>query len=234
MKRALRIVRNIFLVVLLAGVCGVGVIAVQGYQMYTAALEEKPLYKRVEQVRAQPDFTPIGELPETYKNAVVAAEDHRFYTHNGLDFLAIGRALWNDLCSLSFVEGGSTITQQLAKNMLFTQEKELCRKAAEVYAAWDLESKYSQDEILELYVNSIYFGSGCYSVGAASQTYFEKDAAQLNAWECAMLAGIPNAPGVYDLNINPDLAAQRQKQVVSSMVEHEYLTAEEAEDMLAA
>lgn len=234
MKRALKWIRNIFLVVLAVCICGAGVVAVQGYGLYTAALEEMPLYKRVEQVRAQPDFTPIEQLPKTYKDAVVAAEDHRFYTHNGIDLLAIGRAVWNDLKSLSFVEGGSTITQQLAKNMLFTQEKELSRKAAEVFAAWDLESKYSKDEILELYVNSIYFGSGCYSVGAASQAYFEKDAAQLDANECTMLAGIPNAPGVYDLTVNPELAAQRQKQVVSSMVEHEYLTEEEAEEMLAS
>ena len=157
-----------------------------------------------------------------------------FLSHGGIDLLAIGRAVWNDLCSLSFVEGGSTITQQLAKNMLFTQEKDLCRKAAEVFAAWDLESHYSKDEILELYVNSIYFGSGCYSVGAASQTYFEKDPAQMDANECTLLAGIPNAPSVYDLSVNPELAAQRQRQVVSSMLEHEFLTQEEAEELLAS
>jgi len=234
MKRALRFVRNIFLVIFFLALCGAGAIALQGYELYTGALAEMPLYKRVEQVRSQEDFTPIENLPRTYKDAVVAAEDHRFYSHNGIDLLAIGRALWNDVCSLSFKEGGSTITQQLAKNMLFTQEKDLCRKAAEVFAAWDLESKYSKDEILELYVNSIYFGSGCYSVGAASQTYFEKDAAQMDANECTMLAGIPNAPGVYDLSVNPGLAAQRQKQVVSSMVEYDYLTQQEAEELLAS
>lgn len=234
MKRALRWIRNIFLVVLVLGFCGAGAIALQGYKLYTGALAEMPLYKRVAQVRAQEDFTPLDELPGTYKDAVVAAEDHRFYTHGGIDLLAIGRALWNDLCSLSFKEGGSTITQQLAKNMLFTQEKDLCRKAAEVFAAWELEAKYSKEEILELYVNSIYFGSGCYSVGAASQTYFDKEAAQMNAGECTMLAGIPNAPGVYDLSINPELAAQRQKQVVSSMLEYDYLTQEEADELLAS
>lgn len=234
MKRALKVVRNVVLVVMVLGLCGAGAIALQGYELYTAALEEAPLYKRVEAVRAQEDFTPIDQLPRTYKNAVVAAEDHRFYTHGGIDLLAIGRAVCNDLASLSFKEGGSTITQQLAKNLLFTQEKDLCRKAAEVFAAWEIESKYSKDEILELYVNSIYFGSGCYSVGAASQEYFDKDAAQMNAAECTLLAGIPNAPGVYDLAVNPDLAAQRQKQVVSSMVEYDYLTEQEAQELLAS
>lgn len=234
MKRALRFLRNIFLVVLAIGLCAAGAVAFQGYELYTGALEEMPIYKRVDQVRQQPDFTPLESLPATYKDAVVAAEDHRFYSHGGIDLLAIGRALWNDLCSLSFAEGGSTITQQLAKNMLFTQEKDLCRKAAEVFAAWDLENRYSKDEILELYVNSIYFGSGCYSVGAASQAYFEKPPAQMDANECTLLAGIPNAPAVYDLSVNPDLAAQRQRQVVSSMLEYEFLTQEEAEELLAS
>lgn len=234
MKKALRFTRNILVSGLLVVFCAAGVVAFQGYQMYTRAVGETPLYKRVAQIRAQEDYTPIEALPVTYKNAVVAAEDHRFYSHNGIDLLAIGRALWNDLRSLSFVEGGSTITQQLAKNMLFTQEKELPRKAAEVFAAWELEANYSKDEILELYVNSIYFGSGCYSVGSASHTYFDKDPTQMDAQECTLLAGIPNAPSVYDLSVNPELAAQRQKQVVSSMVEHEYMTEAEAEDLLAS
>lgn len=234
MKKALRFTRNILLAVLLAAFCAVGVVAFQGYQMYTRAIGETPLYKRVAQVRAQEDFTPIGALPATYKDAVVAAEDHRFYSHGGIDLLSIGRALWNDLCSLSFVEGGSTITQQLAKNMLFTQEKALSRKAAEVFAAWELEASYTKDEILELYVNSIYFGSGCYSVASASQAYFGKEPAQMDAQECTLLAGIPNAPSAYDLSVNPELAAQRQKQVVSSMVEHDYMTEAEAEELLAS
>lgn len=234
MKKALRFTRNILLAVMAVGICAAGLVALRGYQMYTDAVGEMPLYKRVRQIRAQEGFTPIGALPDTYKNAVIAAEDHRFYSHNGLDFLAIGRAVWNDLRSMSFVEGGSTITQQLAKNMLFTQEKELSRKAAEVFAAWELEANYSKDEILELYVNSIYFGSGCYSVGSASQAYFGKEPAQMDAQECTMLAGIPNAPSVYDLTVNPELAAQRQKQVVSSMVEHEYMTEDEAQALLAS
>ena len=96
MKRALRFLRNICLVVLAVGLCAAGAVAFQGYKLYTSALEEMPLYKRVEQVRQQPDFTSLESLPATYKDAVVAAEDHRFYTHGGIDLLAIGRAVWND------------------------------------------------------------------------------------------------------------------------------------------
>ena len=151
-------------------------------------------------------------------------EDHRFYEHGGIDLLAMGRALWNDLRTWSFAEGGSTITQQLAKNLCFSQEKSIVRKVAEVFAAWDLERRYSKDEILELYVNSIYFGSGCYNVGSASETYFGKEPKDMTDSECTMLAGIPNAPSVYDPTANPDLALQRQRQVVERMVAEEFLT----------
>lgn len=229
-----RAIRNCLLVLLLAAACGAGYIAWQGYSLYAEALEEKPLEQRVAGQRAQPGYTELEDLPETYLKAVIAVEDHRFYEHGGIDLLAMGRALWNDLRTWSFAEGGSTITQQLAKNLCFSQEKSVVRKAAEVFAAWDLERRYSKDEILELYVNSIYFGSGCYNVAAASQTYFGVEPEQMTAEQATLLAGIPNAPSVYDLTVNPDLAGQRQRQVVQLMVEYEYLTEEEASAILAA
>ena len=219
-----RAIRNCLLVLLLAAACGAGYVAWQGYSLYAGALEEKPLEQRVAEQRAQPGYTTLEDLPETYLKAVIAVEDHRFYEHGGIDLLATGRALWNDLRTWSFAEGGSTITQQLAKNLCFSQEKSIVRKAAEVFAAWDLEGRYSKDEILELYVNSIYFGSGCYNVGSASETYFGKEPKDMTDSECTMLAGIPNAPSVYDPTANPDLALQRQRQVVERMVAEEFLT----------
>ena len=219
-----RAIRNCLLVLLLAAACGAGYIAWQGYSLYAEALEEKPLEQRVAEQRAQPGYTAWEDLPETYLKAVIAVEDHRFYEHGGIDLLAMGRALWNDLRTWSLAEGGSTITQQLAKNLCFSQEKSIVRKAAEVFAAWDLERRYSKDEILELYVNSIYFGSGCYNVGSASETYFGKEPKDMTDSECTMLAGIPNAPSVYDPTANPDLALQRQRQVVERMVAEEFLT----------
>ena len=219
-----RAIRNCLLVLLLAAACGAGYIAWQGYSLYAGALEEKPLEQRVAEQRAQPGYTALADLPGTYLKAVIAVEDHRFYEHGGIDLLAMGRALWNDLRTWSFAEGGSTITQQLAKNLCFSQEKSIVRKVAEVFAAWDLERRYSKDEILELYVNSIYFGSGCYNVGSASETYFGKEPKDMTDSECTMLAGIPNAPSVYDPTANPDLALQRQRQVVERMVAEEFLT----------
>lgn len=232
MKRVLKFLRFLFLSVLIVCICGCGVLAFMGYQMYAQALEKVPLEQRVAQVRAQEDYTAFGDLPETYRKAVIAAEDHRFYEHGGVDPFAIGRALWNDLRTLSFEEGGSTITQQLAKNLYFTQEKKFTRKIAEVFMAWDLESHYGKDDIFELYVNSIYFGSGCYTVKAASQSYFGKEPGEMTDYESTLLAGIPNAPSVYDLAENPDLAGQRQRQVISLMVKYKYLTRQEAAAIL--
>ena len=155
-----------------------------------------PLDQKVKQVRAQESYTTFAELPETYVDAVIAAEDHRFYQHNGIDVIAIGRAVVNDIKAMSFVEGGSTITQQLAKNLYFTQEKRLTRKAAEMFMAFHIEANYTKEEIFELYVNSIYFGSGCYDVASASQAYFGVEPSQMDANQCTLLAGIPNAPSV--------------------------------------
>ena len=147
----------------------------------------------------------------------MAVEDHRFYSHGGVDFIALCRALWNDVCAGAFVEGGSTITQQLAKNLYFTQEKVLTRKAAEAFMAWAIEKQYTKDEILELYVNSIYFG---------------KAPAQMTPYECTLLAGVPNAPSAYDPAQNPGLARQRQKKVVEQMVERGCLSAAQAREAL--
>ncbi len=146
-----------------------------------------------------------------------------------MDYIAIGRAVYNDIRTMSFAEGGSTITQQLAKNLYFTQEKELTRKVAEVFMAWNLEHSFSKEEILELYVNSIYYGSGCYSIGDASRTYFHKEPSDMTDYECTMLAGVPNAPSVYDPSVNPDLASQRQRQVVGLMVKYAGLSQDKAE-----
>jgi len=228
------IVRNIFLVLFTVCIVTAGGITLRGYFLYTAALENMPTFQAAKEIRSQEGFTPIGQLPATYLNAVIAAEDHRFYEHNGIDVLAICRAVYNDIRTLSFAEGGSTITQQLAKNLYFTQEKELTRKVAEVFMAWNLENSFTKEEILELYVNSIYFGSGCYTVGDASRTYFGKSPADMTDYESTLLAGIPNAPAVYDLNENPDLACQRQRQVVGLMVKYTGLTQEEADLLLCA
>ena len=205
----------------------------RGYRMYRQAVEQKSIEQAAAELRAAPDFTPLDQLPQTYLDAVIAVEDHRFYEHGGVDGIAICRAVWVDVTSLSFAEGGSTITQQLAKNLFFTQQKTFERKFAEVFAAFALERQLSKDEILELYVNSIYFGSGYYSIGAAAAGYFGKAPALLTAGECTVLAGLPNAPSAYAPGEDPTLALQRQRQVLRKMVKYGKLTQQQA-DAIAA
>ena len=174
-------------------------------------------------------YIPYEELPDFYIAAVIAAEDQRFESHPGIDPIAIVRAVWTDLKAGALVEGGSTITQQLAKNLYFTQEKKFERKFAEFIPAFPFERECSKQEIFALYVNTIYFGSGYYGIDAAAEGYFQKTPAELNDWECAMLAGLPNAPSAYALDAHPDLARQRLNQVVESMLEDGAISQTEAE-----
>ena len=188
-------------------------VALLGYGEYRRAVDETPIAERVEEVRSREGYVALDRLPRTYLRAVVAAEDHRFYRHGGVDPIAIARAAANDIRSGSLREGGSTITQQLAKALCFSDDKTFTRKAAEAFAAMELERLYGKDEILELYVNVIYFGNGCYGVGSASRAYYGCEPAALTYEQCVMLAGIPNAPSVYNPLENPGLARERQAYV---------------------
>lgn len=217
------------LVIFLCVVIGTGTyFGVKGYGMYREAVSEKPLAERVEEVRSSEDFTEYAELPGFYIDATISVEDHRFEDHFGIDLIAIGRAAWTDIRAMSFVEGGSTITQQLVKNLLFTQDKKIERKAAEIFAALKMEADYTKEEIFELYVNTIYFGRGYYGIAQASAGYFGKGPSELTEYESVVLAGIPNAPSVYLPDVNKELASRRVDQVLNSMVRHKMLTWEEA------
>ena len=199
-----------------------------GYAYYSKTLKEQPLISRVESYTSKENYITFNNLSKNYINAVVAVEDHRYYDHGPIDFIAIGRALYTNLRDNEFNEGGSTITQQVAKNVIFSQDKTIIRKAGEVFAAYDLEKNYSKSELLALYVNSSYFGDGYYGIYEASMGYFNKSPKDLTLDEASMLAGIPNAPSVYAPTVNPDLAKKRQKHVLNKMVEYGYISKEEA------
>lgn len=200
-----------------------------GYFYYNHALKEEPLLSRTESIVKKENYTSFNNLPQNYINAVISVEDHRFYNHSAIDPIGIARAFYTNFKSKDFKEGGSTITQQVAKNIVFNQDKTLLRKLGEFFAAYDIEKNYSKNEILALYANSSYFGDGYYCIYDASMGYFNKSPQDLNLEECAMLAGIPNAPSVYSPSVNPDLAKKRQKYVISKMEEYGYITKEEAE-----
>lgn len=205
-----------------------------GYVMYKDAVSQESLEDKVASVRSKNNYTTFNELPAIYVDAVLSVEDHRFYSHPGIDIIATGRAVFNDIRAGAFVEGGSTVTQQLAKNMYFSQKKELTRKVAEVFLAFDLEKHYSKQEIFELYVNTIYFGNGYYCVKDASEGYFGKEPAEMTDYESTLLAGIPNAPSKYALTVNPRLAKERQEQVLARLVKYGYFTKARAEETLEA
>lgn len=212
--------------ILLAGasvICFGGFTVAKGYNYYRDALEEKSLTEMAADIRSNGNYTDIDQMPQIYKNAVIAVEDKRFYDHSGIDLIAIGRAVYHDIKAGSFVEGGSTITQQLAKNQYFSQDKDITRKIAEVFMAIDMEKKFTKDEILELYLNSIYFGDGYYCVADAANGYFGKSPNEMTDDEATLLAGVPNAPSVYAPTVNPELARKRQKQVVAQMIDCGFL-----------
>ena len=225
----MKVFKKVILILLIILICIAVFFTSSGYIVYKDALKEIPLDKKIEEIKEHEEYTTLKEMPKMYLNAVVAVEDHRFYTHKGVDIIAIGRAFWNDIKSMKMVEGGSTITQQLAKNTYFSQDKTIKRKIAEIFMASYIEKNCDKNTILELYLNTSYFGSGYYSVKEAAEGYFDKAPLDMTDYECTLLAGIPNAPSVYSPKRNPLLARQRQRQVLSKMVKYEYLTQEEAD-----
>lgn len=228
----MKIIKKIIFVVILVAISISLLVIGNGYNMYKEALEQMPLSKKVVSIIEKENYAKIDEIPQIYKDAVISVEDHRFYKHNGIDIIAIGRALVNDVKAMDFVEGGSTITQQLSKNIYFTQEKKVTRKIAEVFMAFEIEKNYKKDEILELYLNSSYFGDGYYTVKEACKGYFNKELNEMTDYECILLAGIPNAPSVYAPTNNPELSKLRQKQVINKMIEYGYITQNEADMIL--
>lgn len=219
---------KLFIFIFILLVIAVSIALLIGYGYYSNALHKKSLTQCVESVTNKEHFIKYDDLSKNYINAVIAVEDHRFYEHGPVDYIAVIRALYTNIRDKEFDEGGSTITQQVAKNIIFNQEKTLIRKFGEIYGAYDLEKNYSKNEILALYVNSNYFGDGYYGIYEASKGYYNKKPNELNLDEATMLAGVPNAPSIYSPSVNPELAKKRQLHVLNKMVENGYITQEEA------
>lgn len=147
----------------------------------------------------------------------------------GVDLIATSRAFINNIATMHISGGGSSITQQVAKNLCFTQEKKLTRKVAELFAVYHLEKDYEKDDILEIYINNMYFGNGYYNIYDAATGYYNKLPSELTPYEATLLAGVPNAPSVYAPTVNLELAEQRQSQVLEAMVKYDVLSQEEAD-----
>lgn len=223
----MKILKKLLIVIIVLLIFSTTVLSLIGFIHYKKALKNKSLENIVSNIKNQEHFIKIDEMSSEYRNAVICVEDHRFYNHGPVDFISIGRAIFVNLKSKEFKEGGSTITQQLAKNIVFNQENSWLRKLGEIFASYELEKNYSKSEIFELYVNTCYFGDNYYGLYNASYGYYKKDPKDLNLDEATMLAGIPNAPSVYSPNINPSLAKKRQKHVLRKMLEYGYITENE-------
>ncbi|MEK6617790.1 MAG: transglycosylase domain-containing protein, partial [Nitrospirota bacterium] len=175
----------------------------------------------------------LPDVPENLTQAVIAVEDARFFEHPGLDVIGILRAVWTNLRRGGKVEGASTITQQLARSLFLSPERTYGRKFKELILAYKMELILSKEQILEMYLNQIYFGQGAYGVSAASLTYFGKDLAELTLAEAALLAGLPKSPNHYSPYKNPERAKKRQEHVLERMEEAGFVTAEERQEAAA-
>ena len=228
----MKTIKRLLWLIIIVFVIVAGVQIKGGYDKYQQALADRPLNEVLEELQNKDNYTQYEDVPEIYYKALVAVEDRRFYKHNGFDIIGTTRAIYNDIKANELLEGGSTISQQLAKNLYFPQDNTMQRKIAEIFMAMKIEREYEKEDVLEFYVNGIYYGSGYYSIYDASIGYFDKEPKDMTDYECTLLVGIPNAPSVYSLNNRPDLARQRQKKVIDCMVEVEYITEDEGKEIL--
>lgn len=203
-----------------------------GFVEYRMALSKMPLEEKVAKIQAQEQYVPIEDISNYLLEATVSVEDQRFYTHFGIDPIAYGRIAYTLLVTGHISGGGSTITQQLSKNLYFTFEPSLIRKVAEIFMTMNIEAHYDKDEILELYVNVINYGDNCFGIGKASEHYFGIKPSELNFDQATLLAGIPQSPANYQLSNNEKNARKRQQFVIATIKDNEIYSEEELEALL--
>ena len=196
-----KIIFRLFVIIILIALIFCGFYAYQGYKIYQDVIEEKNIEQRVAELQNKEDYVKLDEIADVYVELVVESEDHRFYQHHGVDYIGLTRAMLTNLATWSYKEGGSTITQQLAKNLCLSFEKSLDRKFAEVFIAWQLERDYSKDEILEMYLNITYLGEGNYGIKAASIYYYNVEPSQLTKEQAEVLVRTLKSPSVYNPSI---------------------------------
>lgn len=227
----MKFVKRLIFTILLIIIITISAITYFGYNMYQEAISKTSIADRIQEIKNDENYLTIDKIPNDFKHAIVAVEDHRFYTHSGIDLITTTRSMLENIKEKDIVAGGSTITQQTGRLLYFTQEQRFTRKVAELFVAFDLEKNYSKDEILELYCNMIYYGDGYYGIKEASDGYFKKEAKDLTLAEASLLAGLPNAPSAYSPTKNKKLAHKRQSVVLTQMVKYEYITEEQKQEI---
>ena len=224
LKGILSIILGITILTIIVVLAYLGII----YNEVNTEIRAGKIEKTVEGIRSRNTYVKKEKIDELYLKAVIAAEDRRYYSHGAVDVVGFSRAMYNNIISMKLKEGGSTITQQLSKNIFLDQRAEIDRKIKELFYSIELEKKYSKDDILELYVNTSYFGAGYYGIGPATKGYYDKTPEKLSLNEAAFLAGVPNAPSVYNPYEHYDLAVQRRNIVLKKMVFNGDITQQEA------
>ncbi len=224
LKTILSIMLGIVLLAIIAVMAYLGII----YNEVNNEVKAGKIEQIVDGIRSRATYVKKDKIDKLYLKAVVAAEDRRFYNHGAIDIIGFSRAMYNNIISLKLKEGGSSITQQVSKNIFLDQRTEINRKIKELFYSIELEKKYSKDEILEIYVNTSYFGAGYYGIGPATQGYYGKTPEKLSLNEAAFLAGVPNAPSAYNPYEHYELAVQRRNIVLRKMVYNGDITQEEA------
>lgn len=218
MRRKISVFLKVIMVMLIIGISIFTTFIVREYKN---TISESIINQRIDEIRNSEEYSKFDEINDTFLKGTVAVEDHRFYKHGAIDIVSIGRAFYENIKNGKIVQGGSTITQQLVKNLFLSNEQTLSRKIKEIVLAYKIEDMYSKDEILELYVNVIYYGDGYTGVLEASRGYFNKEPIDLTEDEATLLAGLPQAPSYYQLSNNMKEAEDRQKEVIAALNEFE-------------
>jgi len=200
----------------------IGNIGITGYLKYKDVVYNVGIEEKILQIKSSKDYIKISDISSDFLNAIVSIEDHRFYEHNGLDFVGIIRATINNIKEGKIVQGGSTITQQLVKNIYLDEDKNYSRKVAEVFLVNKIEKNYSKQDILEIYVNIIDYGNGYTGIKDASEGYFNTNPSDLNYEEATILAGIPQYPDGYNLTKYYKRALARQQLVIEAINKYKY------------
>lgn len=193
------------------------------YVRYRTTINQEPLEDLISEIQDNEDYVTLDNIDNTFIHAILAIEDPTFYHHHGIVLSNIWEAVVTNVKEKEYAMGGSTITQQLSKNLFLDQKKTFHRKVTELFFVNDLEATLTKDEILELYLNVIYFGDGYYGIAQATKGYFNTTPNSLTKAQATILAGLPQAPAVYQLSDGLELAKQRQRMVLEKMVEEHYL-----------
>lgn len=221
MKTLIKLIKYSVIGLIVIVSMGVGGLLGVGYSHYKEVTNDVAIEEQVKRIQEDKNYVTLEEVDEDFLSAIVAVEDRRFFEHGAVDLIGLARAIGTNFIKGELVQGGSTITQQLAKNMYFGSEQTIKRKAAELFVAYEIEKQYTKNEVLEMYINMIYFGNGCYGIQEASRHFYNKPPSELTIEESAMLAGLPQSPSRYAAD--SELAKKRQQVVLNALEDIGYI-----------